>query len=142
MVAVQPPLCDMPVGNRLQYGAAGFPGMAAVVEAAFPQVWPEFAEGVLDLVRRQVGEAEFLQARRINQVAGGIQMVQVGRGGGVLAAVQCRGNFAGSGIRIRQQGVYQRGLAMPDCPTSTLVWPASQGRNGLTSCLAESASTS
>ncbi len=85
--------------------------MAAVAEAAAVQVGVELDEALLDLGATEMGQAEFLHARAVDERARLIQVVEPRVGGGVLARVEGGGDFAGGRPRLGQQGVHQGGLS-------------------------------
>ena len=102
-------------GDGLLDRAAGFGIVLAVAEAALAEEGTELGKAVFDLLRRQVLEAEFLQARAVDQGAAGAcvlgQLVEAGIGGGVLAAVERGRQFARRRGGAGHQCIGQRGFA-------------------------------
>ena len=92
--SAQPSYVDFTRRGGFQHGAARFHQMTAIAEAAMAEVGAEFNEGMGDVLLVDVGQAEFLQAGRVDDVAVFVEMVQARMGGGVLAGIQRLGNLA------------------------------------------------
>ena len=99
--------------ERAEQRAARLAVVAAVAEAAAPQVRAELDEGLGEVFRSEVGEPEDLQAGAVDQpaaaglVGGHRQAVQASEGRGVLAGVERVRDLAGGGLGLGHDGVGQ-----------------------------------
>ena len=87
-VGLEPFRVDLSPLARRGDGAAGLGRMAAVAEAALPEPRPELDEGVLERGTVQVMQSEELHARRIDDVAPRVQVVEARVGGGVAPGIE------------------------------------------------------
>ena len=87
------------------------------------KVGAEFDEGMGDVHLVDVGQTEFLQAGRVDDVAVVVKMIEACMGGSVLAGIQRLGNLARVACAAGSSALMMLDLPMPDCPTSTLVSP-------------------
>ena len=81
----QPARADLSCLYRRTQCAIGLAVVAAVAEAAVPEPRPELDEGVREFGRVQVVQPEFLYAGRVNDVAGAVEVVEAGVGGGMAS---------------------------------------------------------
>ena len=84
--------------------------MAAIGEAALAEIGQEFGEASFYCGKIQMMQAEQLYAGAVDEVAGGVQVIQLGVGGGVLAGIEHGGDFARGGERIGNEGVDEGGF--------------------------------
>ncbi|MNN91403.1 hypothetical protein D3C81_2095160 [compost metagenome] len=82
--------------------------MMAVIKLAVPQIRCKFRESALQHAFSQMVEAEFLEARRIDNRCFLIDHIQAREGGGVLAGIECGGNFTHGNVGIRHDQVDDR----------------------------------
>lgn len=93
--------------DRRRQSAVGFPVVVAVAKTTLAEVGPKLAESVFDVLPVKVAETEFLQAWGVDQFTFGIEMVEGGVRGRVLAGIKCLRYFTGGRIGFRHQGVDQ-----------------------------------
>ncbi len=79
--------------------------MTTIAEAALPQVGAKLDKAMLKRAAVNLGQAEFLQAGGIDEMAFGIEVVEAGVGRRVLAAGKCRRNLACDRAGLWQKGV-------------------------------------
>jgi hypothetical protein len=104
-VGIQPLEVDFPALDCGRDRAARLAQMSAVVELAIPDERPKFDEAVLEVLRRHMVEPEFLQARRVDEVACCIEVIELCVRRGVASAAERLGQFRNARRGIRQQAV-------------------------------------
>ena len=113
---LQSPLVDLPIFRCFSYRAVRFVRVAAIGEAALAQVGQEFGEAFFYCGKIQMMQAEQLHAGAVDEVAVGVEVIQLGVGGGVLAGIEHGGDLACGGLRFGYEGVDERGFAHAGLP--------------------------
>lgn len=110
-IAVHPLLLHAAIFQRLEQGATGFAVMFAVAEAAGADQVVELDETGFHVAAADMAEAEFTNARGVDQLTAAREVEQPRGGGGVGALAGQLRQRADTGVDFRQQAVDQRGLA-------------------------------
>ena len=94
--------------------APGLAAMAAVVEFTLAGLGPELDEGMLQIPRGQMLQAEFLHARRVDQRAVRVESVEARVCGGVPSGIERDRDITHSRGRIREERIDDGGLPHSD----------------------------
>ena len=112
---LQSPLVDLSFRRCLAYRAVWFVRVAAIGEAALAKVGAEFREASFYRGKIQMMQAEQLHAGAVDEVAVGVEVIQLGVGGGVFAGIEhgrdlACGGLCGGDERVDERGFTHAGL--------------------------------
>ncbi len=110
-IAVHPLLLHAAVFQGLEQGAARLAIVFAIAEAAGADQVVEFDKASFHVAAADVAEAEFTDARGVDQLTAAREVEQPRRGSGVGALAGQLRQRAHAGIDFRQQAIDQRGFA-------------------------------